>query len=71
MVCCLCGETIQVGDYYVSLNQNRAIVRECNIVGVQVPFEDGSFKKNAHSICPAFYGAPLALIGAQGDRSDV
>lgn len=71
MICCLCGAYIVPGDYVVRLNQMRVVESpEGKDSLVSVPFEDGTYKKIAHSVCPVYYGAPLALVGADG-RTDV
>lgn len=70
--CCLCGEQILPGDYFVVVNQYRMILNpQDEEVPVQVPLEDGTFRKQAHSVCPAIYGAPLVLVGADGSRENV
>jgi hypothetical protein len=71
MICCLCGAYIVPGDYVVRVNHLRVVADPAgNDALVSVPFEDGTFRKIAHSVCPALYGAPLALLGANG-RFDV
>jgi hypothetical protein len=70
--CCLCGEAILLGDYFISITQRRSVVNAyAEIMDVQVPLEDGSFTKHAHSVCPALYGAPMALVGANGEKNDI
>lgn len=71
MICCLCGAHIVPGDYVVRVNHLRVVEDpDGKDALVSVPFEDGTYKKIAHSVCPVLYGAPLVLVGAEG-RFDV
>lgn len=72
MICCLCGEPIDPVDVIVRLTMHRLMsipaVRKQYFA--QIPLEDGTMEKIAHATCPAMFGAPLALIGADR-RPDV
>ena len=66
MLCCICGETIELGDLFVQVSQYRLglSVQAGRTLFEPFRMEDGSFNKFAHSLCPALSGAPLSLVGA-------
>lgn len=72
MICCLCGEPIAPDDVIVRLTMHRlmSIPAMGQTYFAQIPLEDGTLEKVAHSTCPAMFGAPLALVGADR-RPDV
>jgi hypothetical protein len=73
MICCLCGETFEPGEALILISQYRFAINQVNgqEVLIPIPLEDGTDRKLAHPVCPGKYGAPLALVGADGGWSDV
>jgi hypothetical protein len=67
MICCLCGEALREGEILLMLRRYRAVGE----VRIPVPFENGRLEQVVHDLCPALFGAPLALTGADGSRADV
>lgn len=66
MICCLCGEEIQNGDLFIRIRIHRLLgERELGPpLLLHERMEDGSMEKEACLTCPAEYGAPLELVGA-------
>lgn len=73
MICCLCGDRIRVRDTCLEVIQYKFVWNKNlkKYVKVVLQMEDGSRKKKMHSTCPVELGAPLGLIGADGEREDV
>jgi hypothetical protein len=72
MICCICGEELELGDIIIQITQFQLGFNHLTSETLMIPIsmEDGSTNKLAHSICPALMGAPLGLVGA-GERLDV
>jgi hypothetical protein len=73
MICCLCGEPIELGQVFIHIQQYKRgwSPRLQEEVYAPLPLEDGTNSKTVHPLCPAEFGVPLTLIGADGSRSDV
>lgn len=72
MICCICGEVLELGDLLIQVTQFRLGLNQFTgqIMLVPFPMEDGSETRMAHTICPIAMGAPLSLVGADM-RNDV
>lgn len=72
MICVLCGEQVEDGEIVLELKQYRHFkLRSGTEIRSPVAFDDGTMTRFVHHLCPTEFGAPLALIGADGARTDV
>lgn len=67
MQCCMCGVDIEDGDVIVRLAAYKYQQEPHGSFSlVKKKFEDGTDERLVHIHCPAYAGAPLSMIGAEG-----
>lgn len=73
MICCICGDKIQDDEFVLRLTAYRysEAPGKLDYHLLRSKFDDGSDERFTHYICPIEAGAPMSLIGADGERSDV
>lgn len=74
MICCLCGEEIDLDDTFIKLQQFKlswSTMAEHQLQ-IKLPMEDGTQEKILHFYPCAFkFGIPLIALGIGGDRINV
>ncbi len=74
VLCCICGEPFEEDDRVLRLTTyNYRLTQEKNptFVLLRARFDNGSEEQFSHLTCPVEAGAPMSLIGADGERTDV
>ncbi len=70
MTCCICGEDLGDEDLVLRLSVYKFRSDGPNYTLLARKFEDGSHERLAHLTCPVNAGAPMSLIGADGENFD-